>query len=68
MDRSLLFPIQLKFVAYNVGIFSMLYTMSWNIVCTHKIIPDVFSVGFLVYNVAHNIYNVVEWYKAKACS
>lgn len=35
----------------------MSYTAGWNIVCIHKIIPDVFSGGFLIFNVAHIIHH-----------
>ena len=35
----------------------MLYTLGWNIMCIHNIIPHVLSVGFLAYSVAHSIYH-----------
>jgi hypothetical protein len=38
----------------------MLYTMGWNIVCTHKIILNVFSVSFLLCNVAQNMYHKLQ--------
>ena len=37
----------------------MLYYVGWNIICIHSIIPNVFSVGFLVRSVTHIITSVV---------
>lgn len=35
----------------------MLYTVGGNTACTYSNIPNVFSVGFLVYSVAHSVYH-----------
>ena len=35
----------------------MLQAMVLNTMCTHNIIPNIFGVGYLIYNVAHGIYH-----------
>ena len=35
----------------------MLDIVVWNIICTHSIIPNVFSVGFFIYSVARSIHH-----------
>ena len=34
----------------------MLYIVGWSKLCIYKIIRNAFSVGFLLYSMAHNIY------------
>ena len=46
----------------------MSYTMNWNAMRTNITIPNAFIVGFLLYNVAHNIYHETyrnAWFSGK---
>lgn len=62
MDLNLLEVSQIHtiFIQYNYcnlqNRHSMLYIVSWKIVCTHNIIPNICSFDFLIYNVPDIIY------------